>query len=323
VSIEDARDVLVTVLAETALNYVELRNGQERVRIARANIELQARTLELTENQFRAGLVSQLDVAQARTNLESSRATLPPLEAGQREARNRLAVILGVFPGTLDAELEAVRPIPAPSIDVAVGVPADLLRRRPDIRRAERALAAQTARIGLAEADLYPRFALFGSIGLEAEDASDLLRPGAATFGFGPSVSWNIFDRGRVRRNIAVQNARQEQALIQYERAVLTALEEVENSMTRFVRDQVRRDSLERAVVDSRRSVELSREQYRRGLVGFQSVLDTQRRLFELEDDLALTSASIASDLIRLYKALGGGWESILAPLHTAKESRP
>jgi outer membrane protein TolC len=232
-------------------------------------------------------------------------------------------VILGVYPGTLDAELAAGRPIPAPSIDVAVGVPADLLRRRPDIRRAERALAAQTARIGLAEADLYPRLALFGSIGLEAEDASDLLRPGAATFGFGPSVSWNIFDRGRVRRNIAVQNARQEQALIQYERAVLTALEEVENSMTRFVRDQVRQDSLERAVVDSRRSVELSREQYRRGLVGFQSVLDTQRRLFELEDDLALTSASIASDLIRLYKALGGGWESILAPLHTAEESRP
>ncbi len=308
-SVEDARDALVSVLAETALNYVELRNSQELIRIAQANIELQEQTVELTRNQFNANLVSQLDVSQARSNLESTRASLPPLKADARAARNRLAVLLGMFPGALEEELRSPAPIPSPASQVAVGIPADIIRQRPDIRRAERELAAETARIGIAEGDLYPRLSLLGSIGLQAEHSSDLLDGRAAAFRIAPSLTWNVFDRRRIRGNIEVADARQEQALLRYERSVLRALEETENAMVRFAYDQDRRDSLETAVAQARRAVELSEDQYRQGLVSFQSVLDSQRFLFGIESSLASTRASITTDLISLYKALGGGWE--------------
>ncbi len=309
-SVEDTRDVLVTVLAEIASNYVDLRSAQERLRIARGNVKLQEKTLELTQNQFDANLVSQLDVAQAKSNLASTRSAVPPLEAGARAARNRLAILLGLFPGELEQELLVQAPIPVPPAEIAVGIPANVVRQRPDVRRTERQLAAQTARIGVATADLYPRLTLAGSIGYEAEHADDLFSGGATAFRFGPSFSWNLFDRSRIRNAIRAEDARTEQALVRYERAILRALEEVENAMTRFVRNQMSRDELQLAVDNARTAVELSRDQYRQGITSFQSVIDTQSRLFQLEDTLSITHANITTDLIALYKALGGGWGS-------------
>lgn len=309
VSLEDYRDVLTTMVAETAMNYVELRGFQERLRIARSNVEIQAQTVALSDTRFRSGLVSQLDVAQAKTLLESTRATIPPLASGVEAASNRLAVLTGKRPGSLGKRFENVRPIPVGDVELAVGVPADLLRRRADIRRAERQLAAQTARIGVAEAELYPKFSLFGTIGLSSEDFANFFKRSAANFSFGPQFSFNVFDRDRLRAAVQVENSRQEQSLLNYEKSILLALEEVENTMVSFVNEQLRRDSLQRAVVESRRSLDLSRDQYRQGLVDFQGVLESQRTLFSLEDQLTLNHAAITTAMIRLYKALGGGWE--------------
>lgn len=308
-ALADRNDVQVIMIAETAINYVELRGFQERLRIARANVDIQARTVELAETRFASGLVSGLDVAQARTSLESSRATIPPLEAGVRAAANRLAVLTGAMPGSLEESLKAPAPVPVGPASLAVGVPADLLRRRADIRGAERRLAAQTARIGMAEADLYPRLRLIGNIGLSADDFLSMFSRPAAVFSFGPSLDFNVFDRDRLHAAVAVADAREQQSLIAYEKTVLLALEEVENAMTVFVREQVRRDALERAVAESRRAVDLASDQYREGLVDFQGVLESQRALFALEDQLTLNRQAISTAMIRVYKALGGGWD--------------
>ena len=308
-TIEDARDVAVSVAAETAINYVELRSFQQRAAIARDNVSLQEQTLELVRGRFEAGLVGESDVAQARTSVESTRSRVPALEIGQREAENRLAVLLGQAPGALAAELAAEQPIPVPPTALAIGVPADLLRRRADVRRAERLLAAETARIGMAEGELYPRLTLAGRIGWEAEDAGDLFRSTSSTYGFGPSLSWNVFDAGRLRSFVDAQEARTEQALTRWERTVLVALEETENAMHAFVQEQARRASLLEATSQARLAVELARTQYTEGLSDFQNVLVSERALVELEDELAASEASIATSLVRLYKALGGGWD--------------
>jgi outer membrane protein TolC len=213
-------------------------------------------------------------------------------------------------------ELEERRPIPVTPLDIAVGVPADALRQRADVRRAERTLAAQTAQVGVATAELYPKFSLLGSIGLEALSVSDLFSAGSGTYAIGPSVTWRAFDAGAIRSNIEVQSALQEQALIQYEAAVLGALEEVENALVAYAEEQLRRQSLAEATQAARRAVELSRDQYASGLIDFQVVLDAERSLLSLQDQLALSEAAITSNLISLYKALGGGWTS-LDPLAT------
>jgi len=308
-TLEDTRDVAVTVTAEVALNYVELRAFQRRVSIARENVSLQEQTLALVRGRFEAGLVGENDVAQARTNVESTRSRVPTLEVGLRTAENCLAVLLGQAPGAFAERFAAEAPIPVPPLAVAVGVPADLLRRRADVRRAERQLAAETARIGVAEAELYPRLALFGSLGVAAEDVSDLFNGDSSAFGIGPSLRWNLFDGGRLRQLVAAQEARTEQALARWERTVLSALEESENAMTAFVREQARRRSLLEASSQARLSVELARTQYTSGLSDFQTVLVSERALAELEDALADSEATIATQLIRVYKSLGGGWD--------------
>lgn len=310
-STEDARDVLVTVAAETARTYVELRGFQTRLALARTNVSLQEQTMTLVQVRFDAGLVDERDLAQARTNVERTRSFVPSLEVGARVAENRLAVLLGGAPGTLPRELTEPGAIPVPPLRIAVGVPADLLRRRADVRRAERALAAEHARIGVAEGDLYPRLTLTGSLGLAAEELADLGQNESNFFGLGPSLRWNLFDGGRLRGRMAAQEARAEQALVRWERSVLTALEESENAMTAFVREQTRRGSLAEAATQARRSVELSRTQYQEGLSDFQSVLDSERALAALEDELAQSEAAIATDFVVLYKALGGGWEEL------------
>lgn len=310
-SVEDARDVLVTLLAEVALNYVEVRSFQTRLSLAEENLRSQSETYDITRWRRQAGLTTQLDVERARFNLEQTRAQIPVLQTGLAQARNRLAVLLGQPPGVLAAELTEPQAIPSARVELAIGVPADVLRRRPDVRRAERQLAAQTAQVGVASAARYPTFTLLGSIGLEALTPGRLLTSTAATSLVGGTVDWTLFDAGRIRQNIQVQTALQEQALIGYEAAVLGALQEVEDVLVAYAEEQSRRAALRQAVDSAKIAAELANQQYAAGLIDFQSVLDAQRSLLSLQDQLATSEGEVTSNLIRLYKALGGGWASL------------
>lgn len=312
---EGLHDVMVSLLAEVALNYVEVRSYQTRLSIAEANKKAQEQTYAMTVTRSETGLTSNLDVEQARYNLEETRAQIPPLLIGLEQTKNRLAVLLGENPGALRDELAARQDIPIPPPEIAVGVPADVLRRRPDVRRAEREFAAQTAAIGVAAAELYPRFTLSGSIGLEALSLDNLLKTGSRTYGIGPSFAWNIFDGGRIRQNIEVRNAIQEQALINYEASVLAALTDVENALIAYADEQLRQRSLVQAAQAAQRAVNLAEEQYRSGLTDFQNVLNGQRALLSLQNQLALSKGGVTSNLIGLYKALGGGWTPVSLPV--------
>ncbi|MFO7495706.1 MAG: efflux transporter outer membrane subunit [Desulfobacterales bacterium] len=305
---EEFHDVMVSLLAEVALNYVEARTFQARLGVAEANVIAQEETFGLTRSRFEAGLSNELAVQQSLFNLESTRSQIPRLRTGLEAAKNRLAVLLGEQPGATHAELAERRPIPLTPLQIAVGVPADALRRRPDVRRAERSLAAQTARIGVATADLYPRFRLAGGIGLESLAGGDFLEYGSRSWNLGPSFSWNVFDAGAIRRNIDVQSALQEQALIRYESALLIALEEVENALVAYAEEQFRRESLKLATDAAGKAVQLAQDQYKAGLVDFSEVLVAQRSLLTLEDELAISEGVVIGNLVRLYKALGGGW---------------
>jgi NodT family efflux transporter outer membrane factor (OMF) lipoprotein len=316
---EEYRDVLVTLLAEVALNYVEVRSFQTRLAVATANRNAQAETFDLVLANFEGGEVSRLDVEQARSNLEATRSQIPTLETELAQARHRLAVLLGQQPGALNEELGESGTIPLAPPQLAIGVPADLLRRRPDVRKAERELAAQTAQIGIATADLYPKLTLIGSVGLESFSASDLGAPINRVFNIGPTVQWRIFDAGRIRRNIEVQNARQEQALIVYEASVLTGLQDVEDALVAYGKELIRRQSLVEAEQATRRVVEVAQDQYRAGETDFLTVLDAQRSLLTMQDQLATSNAQVTTNIISLYKALGGGWTP-LAP-EEAEES--
>ncbi len=312
-SIEDYRDVLVSLYAEVAVNYVEIRSLQARLDYARANVVSQTESVSITRDRFSAGLTSALDVAQAEGNLASTESSIPSLEMSLVAALNRLAVLLGENPGALNEELQTVREIPEASVEIAMGMPAELLRRRPDVRRAERLLAAQTARIGVATADLYPSFSLPGFLGLESEDLGDLFSGESLTWNLSPGFQWKIFSAGKIRNRIKVEEARTEQALLRYEQSILLALEEVENAMVAYDRERVRRDHLSDSVDASQRSVEMVRTQYTSGLTNFQNVLDSQRSLFNRQDELASSEGRVVQNLIALNKALGGGW-SLDAP---------
>jgi NodT family efflux transporter outer membrane factor (OMF) lipoprotein len=310
---EALRDVLVSLLAEVSLNYVETRTSQARLAVAEANLDAQQETYQLTRWRYEAGLSDELAVQQARYNLENTRSQIPNLRTGLEEAMNRLAVLLGEQPGALHAELKEPGSIPVIPLHVAVGIPADTLRRRPDVRQAERELAAQTAQVGVATADLYPKFSLLGSIGLEALSFDNLFLTGSRTYSFGPRITWPIFDAGAIRSNIAVQSTLQEQALIKYESAVLSALEEVENALVAYAEEQQRRKSLSEGTQAAQLAAQLAQNQYQTGLVDFNDVLDAQRSLLSFEDQLAESNGTVTSNLVRLYKTLGGGWTS-LAP---------
>jgi NodT family efflux transporter outer membrane factor (OMF) lipoprotein len=308
-SVEDYRDVLVSVLAEVASSYVDVRSLQARIDFARSNVENQDQTLRLTRDRFAAGLVSALDVAQAESILAETRSRIPLLESELEFAFNRLAVLLGEPPGTLQAELGSDGNIPLPPASVAVGLPADLLRQRPDIRSAERVLASQTALIGVATADLYPSFGLAGTLGLEAVDFSDLGESSSLGWSAGGFFRWDIFAGGRIRSRIRVEEARTAQALAAYERTVLLALEEVEDFLVAYQNEQQRRDRLAESVAATERALDLVLTQYRAGLTNFQNVLDTQRSLFDRQDLLAASEGLVVGNLIGLYRALGGGWD--------------
>jgi NodT family efflux transporter outer membrane factor (OMF) lipoprotein len=306
---EDLYDVLVSLLAEVALNYVEVRTFQTALTVTESNIKSQEETYELNRSRYRAGIINELAVQQSLYNLERTRSLIPALQTGLEAAKNRLAVLLGEKPGAVHEELAERKPIPVPPVTVAVGIPAEAMRRRPDIRRAERNLAAQTARIGVATADLYPKFHLMGTIGLESVSTGNLFTADSRTWSITPGVSWNIFHGGAIRQNIRVQSARQEQALIQYEYSVLNAQEEVENVLVAYAKQQRRRESLAAATSAAQRAAQLAQDQYKAGLVDFSNVLDAQRSLLSLQDQLAQSDGAVTSNLIRLYKALGGGWK--------------
>ncbi|MFZ0727397.1 MAG: efflux transporter outer membrane subunit [Desulfobacterales bacterium] len=307
---ENLNDVLVSLLAEVALNYTDVRTYQARLAVAAANIAAQEETFKFTSSRFDAGLSDELAVQQALTNLETTRSQIPSLKTGLIAANNRLSVLLGTLPGAVNRELAESRPIPVPPVSVAVGVPADTLRHRPDVRRTERLLAAQTARIGVATADLYPKFFLTGTIGLESISAGDLFDSASQVWRIGPSVSWKLFDAGATRQRIEFQNALRDQVLNEYNATILQALEEVENALVAYAQEQFRRESLKAAVAAAQRAVLLAQDQYIAGLVDFNNVLIAQRSLLSLQDELALSEGQVTSNLVRLYKALGGGWTS-------------
>jgi NodT family efflux transporter outer membrane factor (OMF) lipoprotein len=310
-SIENRRDVLITLLGDVAQNYIVLRGRQRQLDITQANLKSQQQTLDLTQARFKAGLVGELDVARAQAQVAATTSLIPQFEQQLQQSIHRLSVLLGEEPQALVAELGPVGPIPSGVGVVPTGLPSDLLRRRADIRRAERQLAAQTARIGVATADLFPRFSLTGSLGLQSQKFSNLFENNSLFWGIGPGVTWNIFNAGRVRSNIEVQNARQEQALVTYQQTVLNSLEEVENALVAYDREQSRRVSLAQAVDANRRAVDLANQLYSRGLVDFLNVQESQRNLLVAEDTLAQSDALVSTNLVSLYKALGGGWEEL------------
>jgi NodT family efflux transporter outer membrane factor (OMF) lipoprotein len=308
-SVEDQRDVMVSLYAEIVRNYLAVRTLQERLQAAQRNIEAQGQILEITRGRFNAGISSRLDVAQAERILADSESQVPPLRIELARAVNTIGVLLGRFPRDLHEELQSEKPIPVPPEQVAVGVPADLLRQRPDIRRAERLLAAQTARVGVATADLYPQFSLGGSLGVGNLSGTNLFNPAGGSFFLGPSMRWNVFDSGRVRSQIKVEDFRVEQALLTYESTVLRSLEEVETAMTAFVESRVRAEAIGRAAKIADEELELGMTLYKQGLVNFQNILDAERALFALESNEADARGEASTNLVRLYKALGGGWD--------------
>ncbi len=313
-SVEDYRDVLVTLYAEVGSAYVD------------AHVEAQNRSLELTRDRFNAGLTSALDVAQAEQNLAQTESTIPSLEIGLETSLNRLAVLLGEAPGALHEELQAYTGLPRPDDKVAYGIPADLLRRRPDVRQAERLLASQTARIGIATADLYPTLSLGGTVGLEALDFDDLGDGGSVFWSIVPKISWPIFTGGKIRNRIRAEEARAAQTLAGYEQTVLRALEEVQNALVAYGQEKIRRDRLTDAVDASQRAVDLVETQYLSGLTNFQNFLDSQRSLFRQQDELAESEGQVVNNLITLNRTLGGGWspsQAEMTAVATAGETPP
>ncbi|MCG8549856.1 MAG: efflux transporter outer membrane subunit [Desulfobacterales bacterium] len=313
-SAEDRTDVLISLYANVALTYLDVRTFQARLTAARSNIDSQKSVLALTRSRFRNGLATDLNVAQAQRILASTEAEVPPLNIGLSQSINALAVLLGQTPGSLSSELAVPLEIPLPPEKVTVGVPANLLRQRPDVRRAERRLAAQTARIGVLKADLYPSFSLTGAFGFESIDAGTLFDTDSRIASFGPSLRWQIFSGGRIRQQIKAQDARTRQALFGYEQSVLNALREVENALVAYVEDRTRLAAINRSVTAARRSVKLATELYKQGLVDFQQVLDAQRDQFNFENQFAAAKGNSAANFVRLYAALGGGWDPTPAP---------
>jgi NodT family efflux transporter outer membrane factor (OMF) lipoprotein len=305
----DRRATLLVLLGEVARNYVALRGDQRRLAIATENIEAQRQGVAIARARFAHGLATDLDVEESSTLLAQTQAEVPALEAARQMAIHRLGILLGQEPGALLAELSAPAPIPAAPEYVPVGLPSDLLLRRPDVRRAERQLAAATAKIGVATSDLFPKFYLTGAAGYQSVGAGDWFSSPSSFWSIGPSVQWKIFDAGRVRAAIRVQDARQDEALAGYERTVLGAFEEVENGLVSYAQEQVRRRSLVEAVASSRQSLVLANRLYVGGLTDFLRVLDAERSLYDAEDRLAQSDEAISGNLISLYESLGGGWQ--------------
>ncbi len=315
---EAHRDTLVTLLGETAQNYIMLRGYQHERQIIEGNIQTQTETLNFQKRRQQAGVAADLPIAQAEAQLESTRAQLPAVETALQSTLHRLSVLLDRNVAELQKELAAPAPIPVGPADLPPGLPSELLRRRPDIRGAERALAAATANIGVATADLYPQFSLIGDVGLSSDKLKTLANSPSAFWSAGPTVSWNLFNGAQVRANIRIKNALQEQALIQYEQTIVQAVSEVETALVAYHQDQLRRDSWRASTEANRRSLDLARRQNNAGVVDFLNVLNAEQSLYTSEDQLAQSEQSVSTSLVALYKALGGGWETFEEPAATS-----
>lgn len=307
-ALETRRDVLVTLTAEVARNYIDLRAFQERIAISRQNLEAQKHSAALTRLRFQGGFIGALDVANADAQVATTAAQIPLLEASARQSIYSLSVLLGRDPAALIGDLSPVAVIPLAAPSIPLGVPADLLRRRPDVRRAEAEIHAATARIGVATADLFPRFTISGSVGLRAGDFSSWFDWASRIWSFGPSASWNLFEMGRTRSNIEQQQALQDQSLITYQQTVLTALQEVENALIASAKEEEHRRALREAVSANRKAVDLAKTLYTQGHTDFLNVLNAQRSLYASEDALIRSTGSVSTNLVALFKALGGGW---------------
>ena len=308
-AVEDQRDVLVTLAGEVALNYVELRGFQQEIVIAQNNLKAQQHTAELTRQRFTSGLVSALDVANADAQVGTTLSQIPVLEISAQQTIYALSVLLGQEPTALLKELLPVSTIPVTPPALPAELPSDLLRRRPDIRRAEAQIHAATARIGVATADLFPKFNLTGSAGYQSNGLGNLVNSHNSFWSAGPSVDWQIFNAGSVSANIEVQKALTEQARLTYQQAVLTALQDVENALIAYSKEQQSNKALEETVTANRKAVDLSTQLYTQGQTEFLNVLDAQRRLYASQDAFVQSTRNLSADLVSLYKSLGGGWE--------------
>lgn len=312
---EEGRGVEVALAAEVARAYVELRTTQQRLGLARTNLELQQRTLALTRERIRAGLASELDEYRGTSLVANTEAVLPQLEDMVGHLVHLLALLVGEEPNALAGELAAPGAIPSPAPSVALGLPAELVRQRPDIRAAERRLASSTARIGAARAQLYPHLSLVGTLGVVSSQGSDLFEYANRYFSIGPGVRWSVFDAGRIRAQVEAEEARTDRAYAEYRKVVLAALAEVENSIGALNAEQRRHAALVIATDAARKSVATSTELYREGVTDFLSVIDTERSLAAAEDNLAQSDRALCTNLIALHKSLGGGWpRPVVAP---------
>ncbi len=307
-SVENYDDVLVTLLGDVATNYVNYRTAEQRIKYARENVALQRKTLQIVEGQQKAGIVGELDVDQARSTLEQTEAGIPELEIAQRQAANQLCILLGLPPQDLQVRL-GPGSIPTAPPEVVVGIPADLLRRRPDVRSAERQAAAQSAQIGIAEAEFYPHIAINGTLGVSAQDFKNLFRQRALEGSVGPSFQWNILNYGRLVNNVRLQDARFRELVFNYQSTALNAAQDVENGLVTFLRAQQRTRSQAASVADAKRAVDIVVAQYAQGVTDLTRVTLLQQNLVGLEDTLAQAQGEIATGLVQVYRALGGGWQ--------------
>ena len=303
------KDVLVILLGEVATNYVRLRSYQQRLAYAQRNVEIQKGTLESARQRFQAGKSPEMDVQQARISLTETESTIPPLVTGLWEANNQLCVLLGMPAQDLSGRLKSGT-IPVAPPEVMVGIPANLLRRRPDVRRAEREAAAQCAKIGVAEADFYPAFSVAGFLGYSSSQLSKLFYPSSFTGFIIPDYSWKILNYGRLKNNVRAEDARFKQKVLDYQVKVLHAGEEVESAIVAFLQSQAQARSLEESVQAADRFAALVLGQYQEGTIDFNRVFSAQETLVRQQDRLATAQQGVAVNLIRTYRALGGGWEA-------------
>jgi NodT family efflux transporter outer membrane factor (OMF) lipoprotein len=308
-AVADYDDALVTLLGDVASNYVQLRTLEQQIAYARFNVELQRQTLTIVDARFRAGTTGELDVHQSRSTLAQTEAQIPELEISARQATNRLCILMGIPSQDLQGRL-GTAPIPTAPTDVAVGIPADLLRRRPDVRRAERNAAAQSAQIGIAEADFYPAISIVGTIGYSAEEFPNLFRQAAFNGTIGPAFDWKILNYGRILNNVRVQRAKFEALVTDYQQTVLNADREAENGLATFLRSQTRTRFQSESVDRAEKAVKLGLVQYQAGTVDFTRITQLEQNLVLQQNTLAQARGEIAQGLIQIYRALGGGWEN-------------
>jgi NodT family efflux transporter outer membrane factor (OMF) lipoprotein len=307
-SIENYDAALVTLCGDLATAYVQYRTFQARIKYAEDNVELQRQTLEITEARFKAGTVSELDVAQARSTMEQTQATIPVLRISLRQSENQMCILLGIPPIELESKLGSA-PIPVTPPEVVVGIPADLLRRRPDVRSAERQAAAQSAQIGVAESDFYPHIAITGTMGWSAQEFKDVFRSSAFNGTIGPSFQWNILNYGRVLNNVRLQDAKFQELVATYQNTVLSAAQEVENGIVTYLQSHEQVKYQAASTDDALKAVKLSLVQYKAGIVDFTRVTQLELNLVPLQDTLAQAQGEIATGLVQVYRGLGGGWQ--------------